>query len=126
VSGVKAAGLTLGQPPPIASEGLVVGQVNAIDEGPLKGAGGLGETVMHPEAVLPTDDEPRLPEIRQVPRHGGLRQVQSPVQVANAHFATFPQQVEQAEPHGVRQRLKEMGGAFQRLDGGFLHTLRRI
>ncbi len=51
------------------------------------------QPVMHPQPILTAEDQPPFPEIRQMPGNGGLRQVQSFVQMADAHFA-IPQQVQ--------------------------------
>ena len=62
--------------------------------------------VMHPFSFTPRRRNPRLSEIRQVPRNFGLAHLQNFHEVANANLP-IRDQVQQPEPGGVRQCPKE-------------------
>src|SRR5262245_60601547 len=49
------------------------------------------EPVMDPQALPPRLDEARAPEVREVPRHGRLRQFQRVVDLADADLAADQQ-----------------------------------
>ena len=129
-SRLPAEGHEPGETLAVLEEDLVVAQAgpDAADQGPVQVRPGLGEPVMDPQPFLATDDQPVLPEVRQVSRDGRLGQSQRLVEVADAHLRVSGQEVQEPEPHRVGERLQRPGRVVQGRCGGLgvLHTSARI
>ena len=63
------------------------------DQIPMQLARWFRQPVMNPESLFPADHQSSLPEISQMARDRGLRQVESFMKMADAHF-TIGQEIQ--------------------------------
>ena len=66
----------------------------------------LGERVVVPRSALSDFDEAGTPQVREMSRRGGLRDLEHAHQVAHTHL-TILQEMENPQPRAVRERPKQ-------------------
>jgi len=95
-------------PPQSAERGVVgpglprSGSLQGLEELLVEGGIGLCELVEAPLAASLVDDQPRLAQVRQVPRCRGLRNPENRDEIPDAE-RTFAQQMEDADARRVRK-----------------------
>lgn len=75
---------------------------------PVQLASRFRQPIVHPKPFFPAEHQSPFPEIRQVAGDGGLRQVQSLMEMANTYF-TVSQQIQKPQPHWI-------GEGFEKFD----------
>jgi len=68
--------------------------------------GQVRQPIVHPEALFAANHQPGASEVREMPGHGRLGEIQAFVDVADADFPAA-EQAEDPQPRTVRQRLEE-------------------
>jgi hypothetical protein len=84
----------------------------AIEQLLMKGAGRWRKAVVVPKPVLPRLNQPRPPQIRQVPRSGRLRHVEDADDIAYAQLAR-EEQIQYPQPRPIGERAEnavDIGG----------------
>ena len=111
----------------VFSQELMASQArrDAFEQTAMKLRPGLRQPVINPEPLLAADHQPVPPQVSQMPRDRGLRQLERFVQMADANLARS-EQVQEPQPHRVGERFEKRYRGIQRVSRRVIHSHSRI